>query len=187
MKENMIYTIGYGNRKIENFVKILQEFDIQYLIDVRSKPFSKFNPDFNQNELKFFLKDRGITYGFFGDTLGGRPDCPCCYDNEGKVDYEEVKKQDFFKEGLSRVKTAYEKELKIVLMCSESKPEECHRTKLIGEELIREDIRLGHIDEKGRLKTQADIMLKLTKGRNVVDLFGNIENFTSRKQYLNNQ
>ena len=187
MKENMIYTIGYGNRKIENFVKILQEFNIQYLIDVRSKPYSRFNPDFNQNELKFFLKDKGITYGFFGDTLGGRPDCPCCYDSEGKVDYEEVKKQDFFIEGLSRVKIAYEKKLKIVLMCSESKPEECHRTKLIGEELIRKEIKLGHIDEKGRLKTQTDIMLKLTKGRNVVDLFGNIENFTSRKQYLNNQ
>ena len=56
MKENMIYTIGYGNRKIDNFIKTLQEFDIQYLIDVRSKPYSKFNPDFSQNELKLFLK-----------------------------------------------------------------------------------------------------------------------------------
>jgi len=187
MKENIMYTIGYGNQKIEDFVNILKGFNIQYLIDVRSKPYSRFNPKFNQNELKFYLKDNGIAYGFFGDTLGGRPECPCCYDNEGKVDYEEVKKQDFFRKGLSRVKTAYNKELKIVLMCSESKPEECHRTKLIGEELVREGIRLRHIDEKGRLKTQTDIILKLTKGKNVVDLFGNIENFTSRKQYLNNQ
>lgn len=187
MKENIIYSIGYGNRKIEDFAKILQEYDIQYLIDVRSMPYSKFNPDFNQNELKLFLKNKGITYGFFGDTLGGRPDCACCYDSEGKVDYEKVKKQGFFKEGLSRVKAAYEKELKIVLMCSESKPEECHRTKLIGEELIREEIKLGHIDENGKLKSQIDIMLKLTKGRNIIDLFGDIENLTSRKQYLSNQ
>lgn len=187
MEENVIYTIGYGNRKIEDFVRLLQEFDIQYLIDVRSKPYSKFNPEFNQNELKIILKNSGITYGFFGDSLGGRPDCPCCYDSEGKVDYEEVKKQGFFKEGLSRVKTAYKKELKIVLMCSESKPEECHRTKLIGEELVKEEIKLGHIDENGVLKSQSDIMLKLTKGKNVVDLFGNTENFTSRKQYIKNQ
>ncbi|HHJ51468.1 MAG TPA: DUF488 domain-containing protein [Phaeodactylibacter sp.] len=187
MKENMIYTIGYGNRKIEDFIKLLQEFDVQYLIDIRSKPYSKFNPDFNQNELKFFLKDKGIIYGFFGDTLGGRPECPCCYDDEGRVLYEEVKKQSFFKEGLSRVKAAYEKKLKIVLMCSESKPEECHRTKLVGEELVREGIQLGHIDENGRLKSQSEIMLKLTKGRGVVDLFGNIESFTSRKQYLNDK
>jgi uncharacterized protein (DUF488 family) len=184
MDENIVYTIGHGNRKIADFVKLLQQFDIQYLLDVRSVPYSKYSPDFNQNELKFYLKERGITYGFFGDTLGGRPDCPCCYDNEGKVDYEEVKKQDFFQKGLSRVKIAYEKELKIVLMCSESKPEECHRTKLIGEELIKEGIRIGHIDEKGKLKSQSDIMLKLTKGRNIVDLFGNTENLTSRKSYL---
>jgi len=187
MKESIIYTIGYGNRKIEDFAQILQNFDIQYLIDVRSKPYSKYNPDFNQNELKFFLKEKGIVYGFFGDTLGGRPDCPCCYDSEGKVDYEEVKKQDFFKQGLSRVETAYQKQLKIVLMCSESKPEECHRTKLIGDELVKKSINLGHINEKGKLKSQNEIMLKLTKGRNIVDLFGNVENFTSRKQYLNNQ
>lgn len=183
----MVYTIGYGNRKFEDFVKILKSFDIQYLIDVRSKPYSKYNPDFNQNELKFFLKDRGITYGFWGNTLGGLPDCPCCYDNDGKVNYEEVKKQDFFKQGLSRVKTAYKKQFKIVLMCSETKPEECHRTKLIGEELAKDKIKLRHIDEKGKLKSQTDVMLKLTKGKNVIDLFGENENFTSRKQYLNNQ
>lgn len=187
MKEHLIYTIGYGNRKIDDFIKILLSFDIQYLIDVRSRPYSKFNPAFSQDELKVFLKNSGIKYGFLGDTLGGRPDCPCCYDSEGKVDYEEIKKQDFFREGLSRLKMAHEKKLKIVLMCSESKPEECHRTKLIGEELVREKIKLGHIDESGKLKSQSDIMLKVTSGKNVVDLFGNIEKFTSRKQYLNNQ
>lgn len=187
MEKNMIYTIGYGNRKIEDFTQILFDFDIQYLIDVRSKPYSKFNPDFNQNELKFFLKEKGIVYGFFGDTLGGRPDCQCCYDSEGKVDYEKVKEQDFFNEGLARIETAYQKKLKIVLMCSESKPEECHRTKLIGTELTKRKIKLGHINEKGKLKSQTEIMLKLTKGKNIVDLFGNIENFTSRKQYINTQ
>jgi uncharacterized protein (DUF488 family) len=187
MKENIIYTIGYGNRKIEDFIKILQDFDIRYLIDVRSKPYSKYNPDFSQDELKLALKGAGIIYGFLGDTLGGRPDCPCCYDNEGKVDYEEVKKQDFFIRGLLRVETAYQKKLKVVLMCSESKPEECHRTKLIGDELVKKNISLGHINEKGKLKSQYEIILKLTKGKNIVDLFGNVENFTSRKQYINNQ
>jgi len=184
MKKHKIYTIGYGNRKVEDFANILKNFDIQYLIDVRSKPYSKFNPDFNQNELKFFLKEKGITYGFLGDTLGGRPDCPCCYDKEGKVDYDTVKEQEFFKNGLARLEIAYQKQFKIVLMCSESKPEECHRTKLIGEELAKNEIEITHIDENGNLKSQNDVMLILTKGKNLVDLFGHTENLTSRKQYI---
>lgn len=184
MKATLIYTIGYGNRKFEDFIQILQNFEIDYLLDVRSRPYSKFNPDFSQDNLKSLLKDKGITYGFLGDTLGGRPDCPDCYDQQGKVDYEVVKQQNFFQRGLLRIRTAYQKQLKIVLMCSESKPEECHRTKLIGEELIKQNIKLSHIDEKGRLKSQHDIMLKLTKGRNRIDLFGNAENFRSRRPYL---
>lgn len=184
MEKNKIFTIGYGNRRVEDFIKILKDFDIQYLIDVRSKPYSKFNPDFNQNELKFLLKGKGIIYGFFGDTLGGRPNCPCCYDNEGKVDYDAVRKQEFFKNGLVRLETAYHKQFKIALMCSESKPEECHRAKLIGEELVKNEIEISHIDENGSLKSQTDIMLILTKGKNLVDLFGNSENLTSRKQYI---
>lgn len=183
MNKQPLYSIGHGSRKQEEFLDLLQEHGIKYLVDVRSSPYSKFNPHFNQNELKFFLENNGIKYVFMGDTLGGRPEDRTCYDYDGKVDYEKVKTKDFFKTGIERLKKAYEKEIPVVIMCSESKPIECHRSKLIGKVLSEEKIFLSHIDEKGAIKDQITVINELNKGLSDVDLFGNPLNATSRKSY----
>jgi uncharacterized protein (DUF488 family) len=184
MEKKPLYTIGHGNRKPEDFLALLKDFGIEYLIDVRSQPFSKFNPQFNQNHLKFFLERNGLKYVFMGDTIGGRPANPTCYDDDGKVDYEMVKEKDFFLTGIDRLKKAYDKNIQVVMMCSESKPCECHRSKLIGKVLISENIVLQHIDEKGKLKDQTTVINELNKGLSEYDLFGNPINATSRKSYL---
>ena len=119
-----------------------------------------------------------------GDSIGGRPTDPTCYDTEGKVDYELVKEKDFFIQGIQRLITAYEKKINVVLLCSESKPIECHRSKLIGRVLAKKNIILQHIDEKGTLKDQITIINELNKGLSEIDLFGNHINTTSRKSYL---
>lgn len=183
MEKKPLYTVGHGNRKINDFLKLLKEFKIEYLVDVRSLPYSKFNPQFNQNDLKFFLEENGIRYVFMGDSIGGRPEDKSCYDKEGKVDYEAVKAKDFFLKGIERLKTAYEKGINVVIMCSESKPIECHRSKLIGRVLIADNIILKHIDEKGKVKDQATVINELNKGLSDTDLFGESLNATSRKSY----
>lgn len=184
MEKKPLYTIGHGNRKPENFLSLLKDFGIEYLIDVRSQPYSKFNPQFNQNELKFFLERNGIKYVFMGDAIGGRPKDTSCYDNEGKVDYDVVKTKEFFVNGIERLKTAYNKDINVVLMCSESKPCECHRSKLIGKVLDEDKIVMMHIDEKGKIKDQTSVISELNKGLSEFDLFGNSINSTSRKAYL---
>ena len=184
MEKKPLYTIGHGSRKIDDFLKILKDFNIEYLLDIRSQPYSKFNPQYNQTDLKFFLELNGITYVFMGDTIGGRPTDRSCYDEEGKVDYEIVKKKDFFIQGVSRLKTAYEKEINAVIMCSESKPCECHRSKLIGRVLQSDKVVLKHIDEKGKLKDQTTVINELNKGKPEINLFGEIQNTTSRKAYI---
>jgi uncharacterized protein (DUF488 family) len=183
MEKQPLYTIGHGNRKQEDFLALLKKYSIEYLIDVRSQPYSKFNPQFNQPELKYFLEQNGITYVFMGDTIGGRPKDGACYDNEGKVDYEVLKTKDFFIKGIERLRTAYEKDVDLVIMCSESKPSECHRSKLIGRFLNLENVLLKHIDENGKLKDQVTIINELNKGLSEIDLFGNTINATSRKSY----
>jgi uncharacterized protein (DUF488 family) len=184
MIKKPLYTIGHGNRKSEDFLALLKEFGIEYLIDVRSQPYSKFNPQYNQNDLKFFLERNGIKYVFMGDNIGGRPKDTSCYDDEGKVDYEAVKTKDFFINGIERLKTAYNKDINVVIMCSESKPCECHRSKLIGKVLNTDNIILKHIDENGKVKDQATVINELNKGLSAIDLFGNPINVTSRKAYL---
>lgn len=184
MEKKPLYTIGHGSRKIDDFLKILKDFNIEYLLDIRSQPYSKFNPQYNQTDLKFFLELNGITYVFMGDTIGGRPTDRSCYDEEGKVDYEIVKTKDFFIQGVSRLKTVYEKEINAVIMCSESKPCECHRSKLIGRVLQSNKVVLKHIDEKGKLKDQTTVINELNKGKPEINLFGEIQNTTSRKAYI---
>ena len=185
MEKQPLYTIGHGIRKINDFLETLRSFSIQYLIDVRSQPYSKFNPQFNQGDLKSFLERNGITYVFMGENIGGRPSDLSCYDGEGKVDYEKVKSKDFFINGIERLKTAYAKNIPIVLMCSESKPSECHRSKLIGRVLSTEKIYLKHIDERNKVKTQAEVINALNKGLSDTTLFNDITiNTTSRKSYL---
>ncbi len=184
MSKQPLYSIGHGNRKVEDFLALLREYAIEYLIDVRSQPYSKFNPKFNQSDLKTFLEYHGVGYVFMGDSIGGRPKDTSCYDNEGKVDYDVVKTKDFFIQGVQRLKTAYNKNINVVIMCSESKPCECHRSKLIGRVLDVEGIVLKHIDEKGRLKDQTSVINESNKGQSEIDLFGNPIHTTSRKAYL---
>jgi uncharacterized protein (DUF488 family) len=183
MEDTTIYSIGHGSKKIEDFIIEVKAFEVQYLLDIRSKPFSKWNPQFNQNELKFKLEENGIKYVFVGDTLGGLPEDRSCYDDNGKVVYDLIKEKDFFKEGLERLTTANEKQIKIAIMCSESKPEECHRSKLIGQELLKKKISLKHIVSDKLVKSQELVMAELTKGKGLVNLFGDGPDFTSRKSY----
>lgn len=183
MNDTTIYSIGHGNKRIEDFIAELKAFGIQFLLDVRSKPYSKWNPQFNKMALDLELKENGITYVFVGDSLGGLPEDRSCYDYNGKVVYDLIKEKDFFKSGLKRLTRANEKKINLAIMCSESKPEECHRSKLIGQELLNKEISLRHIVSKNRVKSQQTVMNELTKGKGTVDLFGNKMDFNSRKSY----
>ncbi len=69
-------------------------------------------------------------------------------------------------------------------MCSESKPSECHRSKLVGRVLSADNIVLKHIDESGKIKDQVTVINQLNKGFSDFDLFGKIINATSRNPYF---
>jgi len=151
-----VYTIGHGTRAINDFIGILKLYAIDYLIDVRSRPYSAYNPHYIRENLKQSLEGNGITYVFMGDTLGGKPADASCYTN-GRIDYEKVKQTIFFKEGILRLRTAYNKNLCIAIMCSESNPCHCHRSKLISEALAEQHIIVAHIDEKALIKTHEEV------------------------------
>jgi len=158
-----LYTIGHGNRKAEDFLALLKEYGIKYLVDVRSVPFSRFHSQFNRNALESFLAQHGIRYVFMGNELGGRPKDVSCY-RKGMVDYEILKTKEFFKTGINRLTTAYHKDLNLAIMCSERNPRECHRSKLIAQVLTAGNIIVQHIDEQGKLKDHATVINEINKG-----------------------
>ena len=146
---------------------------------MRTAPYSKFKPEFSKEQLQHRLECAGIRYLFMGDTLGGQPADPACH-TDGKVDYDKVRAQPFFQRGIERLRNGFDQQRRAALMCSEGRPEQCHRSKLIGEALTAAGIALCHIDEDGVVLTQTQVIDRLTKGQ--LDLFGQPA-FTSRKRY----
>lgn len=174
-----VFTIGYGARTVDDLIAVLRGQQILFLVDVRSAPYSRFKPEFSKEALERTLKAQGIRYVYLGDALGGRPADPDCYVDD-KVDYERVKGKAFYQAGIQRVQAAWQRGVRFVLMCSEGKPEQCHRSKLIGETLAGLDIPVAHIDEQDQLRSQDEVIQRLTGGQ--LSLFGDHE-FTSRKRY----
>jgi uncharacterized protein (DUF488 family) len=154
-------TIGYGARSLDEFRDVLAEHGIEYLIDVRRWARSRYKPDFSRPTLEPALAERGITYVHMGETLGGIPDDDESY-TDGHVDYTRVAQSEPFQAGLARLRTVHAKQIRVALMCSEGKPELCHRSTLIGVELAKEGIVINHIDADGSVVSQADVMLRLT-------------------------
>lgn len=154
-----IFTIGYGKRNSEEFVATLQQHAIQFLIDVRSAPYSRYKPNFSKDNLADSLRQYGIRYVFMGNLLGGRPDDPDCYTN-GRIDYERVKTMPFYQQGIGRLQKAFEQQHRVAIMCSEGKPEKCHRTLLIGKTLTELGIPLVHLDENGEEQSQTAVLAR---------------------------
>lgn len=187
-----IFTIGYGNRKFEEFIRLLKQYRIEYLIDVRSQPFSRRHPDFSLKRLAYLSQNQGVRYVWMGEALGGRPKDLDCYTQDGKVDYAKYATKTVYLEGIARLKNALDQHLNVAMMCSEAKPQDCHRCKLIGETLRNEGISVFHIDETGRLKPQETVINDLLAGLvpaqpDQMSLFEDDPNqapkLTSRKSY----
>jgi uncharacterized protein (DUF488 family) len=184
MNMQTVFSIGHGNKTIEEFVSELHSYDIRFLIDIRSKPYSKYSQHFSQQPLKAVVEREHIKYVYMGEKLGGLPTHDStCFTNDGKVDYDKLKEKDYFKEGLQRLINANSQGIKVCVMCSESDPKMCHRSKLIGVELYKEGVEIQHIIGISKLLTQSQVIVELTKGLGLVNLFGE-ENLTSRKAYL---
>ena len=173
-----IITVGYGNRSIEELIAVLRNESVQYLVDVRTSPRSRFKPEFSAEPLDASLKTVGIRYVFMGDSLGGRPPDPTCYE-DGHVIYDVVRTKPFFAAGIERLMNAIRKDLRVCLLCSEGRPTDCHRSKLIGVALDALGIPVVHLGTEGEHQTQAEVVASLESL--LGDLFG--QQLRSRKAY----
>src|SRR5258707_14068069 len=93
-----LLSVGYSNHTLEQFLALLRDAGVTALADVRSSPFSRYNPHTNGPQLAASLRGVGIAYVFLGEHLGGRPPVLELYD-EGPVDSEGGGLRAFFEEG----------------------------------------------------------------------------------------
>jgi uncharacterized protein (DUF488 family) len=142
---DVIYTVGHSSHAPEYFLELLQAYDIDHIVDVRSVPASKFNPQYNQKPLAAFLQLHGIRYLHFPQEFGARHTDPELWDETGRVDFEKVRHSEAFRTGVRRIETGLERGYRIALMCSEAEPLDCHRFAMISVHFAQMGYTVSHI------------------------------------------
>jgi uncharacterized protein (DUF488 family) len=172
---NTLFTIGYANRSLDEFISLLAERRITALCDVRSVPYSSRNPQFNREPLQKALKSHGVDCVFLGEELGARSKDPSCYVN-GKAIYQKIAASNLFRNGLERIRIGMEKNYIIALMCAEKDPLTCHRSILICRNLRDKNIDIRHIIDNETTETQSALEQRLIKQLKIYpDLFKDAE------------
>ena len=154
-----VLTIGHSTHAPEAFVVLLRQHGVTAVADVRSAPYSRFNPRFNREPLAEALDSEAIRYVFLGDALGGRSEDSACYE-DGRIRYDRVAATQSFRGGLARVVQGAVR-YRVALMCAEREPLHCHRTLLVARALDERGIEVAHIHADGRLETHGEAMDRL--------------------------
>lgn len=161
-KQPALYSIGYATKPINLFIAQLQQHGIAAVADVRSVPYSNAFYDYHRESLAQTLRNHAIHYVYLGEELGPRSKEDAHYDETGQVQFDRLMTSPLYQKGVARLQTGLDKGLNIALMCAEKDPADCHRSLLIGYDLLRRsDIIVKHIDHEGGVETQCEMELRL--------------------------
>jgi uncharacterized protein (DUF488 family) len=144
-----ILTIGHGTLKSDVLGRNLAAHSVNRVVDVRSHPGSQRFPHFSRLPLERMLASIGIEYEWAGAHLGGRPQSHLLTP-EGLPDYERMSNEPETQAALDHLARSARGTL-IAVLCSESLPEKCHRSRMIGPELERRGVLVEHILPDGGL------------------------------------
>jgi len=158
-----LFSVGHSNRTIKHFLSLLGQHDIEVLVDVRSRPYSRYCPHFSKPALEAAVRDAGRQYLYLGDLLGGMPEDDEVRDESGRVDYAQVAATESFQTGLKRLITG-SRRYRVGFMCAEEDPLRCHRYHLITSTLRDQGVRVAHIRGDGRIETDADVQARRLGG-----------------------
>lgn len=169
-----LFTIGHTDHSHERFIELLKMHNINYVLDVRSTPYSKFTDQFNREVIADVLKKNGISYTYMGKHFGARQEDKSLYTEDGYLDFEKTRQTDLFISGVNNVIKGINQGNNITLMCTEKDPFDCHRTIMVSRGFELAGIDVQHIHEDGHLESQDDINQRLLKNlekKQKVDIF----------------
>ncbi len=167
-----VFTVGFSNLTPERFLSNLRTYDIQVLVDVRSRPFSRHAPQFNKDQVEGLSRHWGLRYLYLGRELGGMPEDPSFYDGQGYVLYDRVAAQPWFEAGIGQVLDYLGRGGKLALTCAEDNPRRCHRRLLLGRVLRERGIGVAHILANGSLISESELLDEEAAHPRQLSLFG---------------
>lgn len=151
-----IYTIGHSNRDIGDFIDLLAEHDIELLVDIRTVPKSRHNPQFGQDQLPASLEASGIAYCYMKDLGGLRKtnaDSPNGgWRNASFRGYADWMQTEAFSTAVDELIELARTQV-TAIMCAEAVPWRCHRS-LVGDALLVRDIEVVDIMGPGSTRPE---------------------------------
>ena len=151
------YTIGHSTRTLDEFIKVLQEYRIDSIIDIRSNPTltNVYTKHFSKDSLEKSLVRNQIKYLYLGKELGEVRKDGRALDEKVNVDFNDVIECNLFKKGIYEIIERLSKKERIAILCSERNPLNCHRSILVGYTLSKNGVLVEHIIDKDKTKSQA--------------------------------
>ncbi len=148
----LVLTIGHSTRPIEDFVHLLDTHGVKRLVDVRTVPRSRHNPQFNKDSLPKSLRSAGIAYTHM-PGLGGlrhprKDSTNLGWRNAGFRGFADYMQTPEFRQALEKLIAMAEKE-RVAIMCAEAVPWRCHRS-LIADALLVRAVRVEEISSLTR-------------------------------------
>jgi uncharacterized protein (DUF488 family) len=142
-----IWTVGHSTRPIGEFTDFLHAHEIRLLVDVRTVPRSRHNPQFNTDTLAESLKEAGLV-SLHMPALGGlrkarKDSINNGWRNASFRGYADYMQTDKFQRALEEL-TAYGTGTRTAIMCAEAVPWRCHRS-LIADALVTRGWDIRHI------------------------------------------
>jgi len=154
---NPLFTIGHSTRPIEEFVALIEEAGLRAVVDVRTVPRSRMNPQFNRDVLPGSLAARGIAYehlaalgGLRGRQPGAAPETNAFWENASFHNYADYAMGEEFRSGLGRLRELGHG-TRACVMCAESLWWRCHR-RIIADYLIAAGEEVFHILGEGHIE-----------------------------------
>jgi uncharacterized protein (DUF488 family) len=152
MSSRVIWTIGHSTRQIQNFLALLQAYGIRQLVDVRTIPRSRHNPQFNTETLRKSVKEARLAYNHARE-LGGlrkpfKDSLNLGWKNASFRGYADYMQTPAFWSALDELMAAG-RERPTAVMCAEAVPWRCHRS-LIADALLSQGWTVRHIMTQDR-------------------------------------
>jgi uncharacterized protein (DUF488 family) len=157
-EDRPLLTIGHSNHPTGHFLPLLARHRVEVVADVRSRPYSRFVPQYRKQALAGILADAGIGYLFLGAGLGGKP--PRGEAQRSSPDYAARVREPAFAEGIAQLLTAV-RQARVALLCRERDPLDCHRLHLICRYLAPERLDIRHILPDGGIEPQGETERRL--------------------------
>ncbi len=144
---NPVYTIGHSTRTLDEFIATIEPYGVEIIIDIRTIPKSRHNPQFNIDSLADFLRKKQIGYVHM-KGLGGlrhpiKDSVNTGWRNSSFRGFADYMQTEEFEHGLDEL-TEIMKKKRVAIMCAEAVPWRCHRS-LVADALTMRGVQVIHI------------------------------------------